>query len=122
MNLKTLSSNYKVSDLKRSKYNICLVREAGKKTEERMKALLVQFNNLRAKQDENDILGLPELKVPEVIAGPYGALAHQQRQEEDVRGMLSEARNLQKVSTEIVKGESMILINLLFLAIWSYVS
>jgi dynactin 1 len=62
----------------------------------RMAALLLQFNKLKNKQDEEDILGLPEIKVPDVVAGPYGAHAKSHRHEEDIKPLVREARNLQK--------------------------
>ena len=62
----------------------------------RMAALLLQFNKLKVKQDEEDILGLPELKVPEVVAGPYGAHAKKHKFEDDISPLQREARNLQK--------------------------
>ena len=63
----------------------------------RMAALLLQFNKLSAKREEEDILGLPELKVPDVIAGPYSAHSKKYKQEEDVSPLMREAKKLQKV-------------------------
>uniref|UniRef100_A0AC34FF54 Dynein associated protein domain-containing protein n=1 Tax=Panagrolaimus sp. ES5 TaxID=591445 RepID=A0AC34FF54_9BILA len=62
----------------------------------RMAALLLQYNKLKVKQDEEDILGLPELKVPEVVAGPYGAFAKMHKHEDDISPLQREARKLQK--------------------------
>ena len=68
-----------------------------------MAALLLQFDKMRVKQDEEDILGLPELKVPEVIAGPYNAYAKKLRNEDDVFPLVQEARKLQKVRVDCLR-------------------
>uniref|UniRef100_A0AC35GE31 Dynein associated protein domain-containing protein n=1 Tax=Panagrolaimus sp. PS1159 TaxID=55785 RepID=A0AC35GE31_9BILA len=70
--------------------------ETSEKVNKRMAALLLQFNKLKVKQDEEDILGLPELKVPEVVAGPYGAHAKMHKFGDDVSPLQREAKKLQK--------------------------